>query len=62
MSCDVYPLRRLDNKAPLRWKSTHGDPTCIVEYILQHSWLLVPYIAAVVTLILAVQLTGFSLK
>jgi hypothetical protein len=43
---------------PLRWRKIHGQPTCLIEQILQHTWLLVPYIALVVTLMLILQLKG----
>lgn len=56
----MVPLRRPGKNAPLRWHKKLGEPTCIIEVLLQHTWLLVPYTAIIVTLILAVQLTGWK--
>lgn len=57
---DIVPLRRPPERQgePLRWHRKFGPPTCILELILQHTWLLVPYIALVVTLILVLQIRG----
>jgi hypothetical protein len=47
-------LRRPPN-GPYRWHKKHGEPTCLLEWLAQNTWLLIPYIAAVVTAVLILQ-------
>lgn len=49
-------MHRPTNHRPFRWHKRMGEPTCLIEWLLQNSWLLVPYIALVVTLILVFQI------
>lgn len=55
----VLPLRRPDKTAKFLWKKRMGEPTCMVEWIVQHSWLLTPYIAVIVTIMFIVQMLGY---
>lgn len=41
-----------------RWRKRFGRPTCLLEVILQRTWLLVPYIAIVVTFMLILMVKG----
>ena len=51
---------RKQHLGPLRWNRKVGEPTCLLEWIVQHTWLLVPYIALVVTLLLVTQMVGLK--
>lgn len=56
----VVPLTRPPHmrNQPLRWRRKHGPPVCLLEHILQHTWLIVPYIAVVVTIMLVLMVKG----
>lgn len=56
----MVPLKRPPERKgePLRWHKKFGPPTCLLELILQHTWLLVPYTAIVVTIMLFLMVKG----
>jgi hypothetical protein len=43
-----WPMR----ERPLRWRKSMGEAECLVEWLLQNTWLLVPYTAVVSTVVL----------
>jgi hypothetical protein len=48
-----------ENKGePLRWHKSQGEPRCVIEVVMQNSWLLIPYIAIVCTAVLVLLAKG----
>lgn len=57
---NMLPLLRPETAkmTPFRWHKRMGEARCIWETIMQHSWLLIPYTAVLVSIILVLTIRG----